>query len=305
MPKRLVILGVLALFILVAVPAWAISNGVPDEGEHPQVGQLFFYVPDAVDPRFDDPGSWFNCSGTLLTSTLVLTAGHCAFGVGADGTSTTTGGGSGNGGNDVWLSFSEVPDYDGVPLSANYDRDENDQRYVDRVAWLTGNADWVQGTAHAHPEYDDNAFFLHDLGIIELSEPVIVSEYGELPALGYLDTLVKSAKSQARFTPVGYGLERLLPIAAEGGDIRMRADAKLNNLVSGGGVYALFSNNNGAVHQGGTCPGDSGGPIFLEGTNEIVAVNSFGIAPTCPSGIDGGYRVDQTDDLDWLATWLS
>jgi hypothetical protein len=132
-----------------------------------------------------------------------------------------------------------------------------------------------------------------------------VSEYGELPALGYLDTLVKSAKSQARFTPVGYGLERLLPIAAEGGDIRMRADAKLNNLVSGGGVYALFSNNNGAVHQGGTCPGDSGGPIFLEGTNEIVAVNSFGIAPTCPSGIDGGYRVDQTDDLDWLATWLS
>src|SRR3990172_4701265 len=158
MTKRLVILGVLSLSILVALPAWAISNGVPDEGEHPQVGQLFFYVPDAVDSRFNDPGSWFNCSGTLLTPTLVLTAGHCAVGVGADGASTTTGGGSGNGGNDVWLSFNEVPDYDGVPLSANYDRDENDQRYLDRVAWLIGNDDWARGTAHHHPEYDDNAF---------------------------------------------------------------------------------------------------------------------------------------------------
>jgi len=44
-----------AALLAPALPANAIVGGAPDAGEHPYVGQLLFYVPDAVDPRFDDP----------------------------------------------------------------------------------------------------------------------------------------------------------------------------------------------------------------------------------------------------------
>ena len=57
--------GVIATLAL-AAPVGAITNGQPDAEEHPYVGQLFFYDADYVDSRFDDPGGWFNCSGTLI-----------------------------------------------------------------------------------------------------------------------------------------------------------------------------------------------------------------------------------------------
>ncbi|MGZ5403416.1 MAG: trypsin-like serine protease, partial [Nocardioides sp.] len=66
-----------AALIAPTVPAQAIVNGSPDAGEHPYVGQLLFYVPNAVDSRFDDPGGWFNCTGTLIDADTVVTAGHC------------------------------------------------------------------------------------------------------------------------------------------------------------------------------------------------------------------------------------
>ena len=61
-----------------AAPVGAITNGAPDNGEHPFVGELLFYVPDAEDSRFDDPGGWFTCPGTLIDDKVVLPAGHCA-----------------------------------------------------------------------------------------------------------------------------------------------------------------------------------------------------------------------------------
>ena len=67
-------------------------------------------------------------------------------------------------------------------------------------------------------------------------------------------------------------------------------------------MAAKFSANLGSNNTGGTCFGDSGGPIFLQGTTTIVAVTSFGISSTC-TGSTGGYRLDQPDDLAWLATF--
>jgi hypothetical protein len=304
MIKRLSALVALVMVAAVAMPAQAITNGVPDDGAHPYVGQLFFYVPDEVDPRFTDPGSYFTCSGTLVSPTIVLTAGHCTYGIGRDGRSTIEANG-GKGGNDVWVSFSEVPDYDGIPLSADYvEADDNQGRYDDRVAWFNSNPDWHRGRAYPHPEYEDALFFLHDLGVVVLDEPVHMAKYGELPELHYLNAFMRMEKSQRRFTPVGYGLEKVLPIGTEGGDTRRRANVKLITLKGQGtapaGTYATFSNNLGTVHQGGTCFGDSGGPIFDSGTRIIVAVNSFGVSPNC-TGFGGGYRVDQPDDLHWLA----
>lgn len=304
---RLFLAGVAAT-AAVAVPIWAITNGQPDAGEHPYVGQLLFYVPDDVDPRFSDPGAWFTCSGTLLTPTVVLTAGHCTDAIGLDGVATS--GSGGDGGNDVWINFSEAPDYGGFPLSAGYIPNNNAQRYADRAAWLNAHPDWVRATAYSHPEFNNGPFFLHDAGVLVLEAPVQAAgskfSFGQLAPLGYLDRFIATPKNTQRFMPVGYGLNKVLPHSAEGGDMREKASSLLLgvNGVFGipEGVSVKFSNNAGKKHSGGTCFGDSGGPVFDGATNVIVAVTSFGISPNC-TGTDGGYRIDQQDDLDFLATF--
>ena len=129
-----------------------------------------------------------------MSPTIVLTAGHCTFGIGRNGTSTieTT---DGVGGNDVWISFSEVPDYVGIPPSTDYIPARNQERYDDRVDWFNANPDWHRGRAYPHPEYEDAAFFLHDLGVVVLDEPVVMDEYGELPDLHYLNRFMRMEKS--------------------------------------------------------------------------------------------------------------
>lgn len=301
-------IGVLvALFatILVAAPALAITNGQPDDGEHPYVGQLFFYDPTYPDPRFDDPGGWFNCSGTLISPTVVLTAGHCTFNIGVDGEPNETPDGSG--GTDVWISFEEVPNYSGI-AAAPFIPDDNAGRYAHYSRTLDRSKTWHSGTAYPHPEYDDDAFYLHDAGVVILDRPVSMPTYGKLPTLGYLDQFIGKQKAQQLFEAVGYGLEESRPTGVEGGDTRMKSQQVI---VNDDGVYGIeddvaivFSNNNGQAHQGGTCSGDSGGPFLVDNTNQIVAVNSFGVPPNC-TGNDGAYRVDQPDDLDWLAEVLA
>ena len=306
MLSRLSIVGVIVTFIAAlgsALPADAITNGVPDNGAHPYVGELLFYVPDEADPAFPDLGSWFTCSGTLMTSTVVLTAGHCTYGVGKGGASTTLPSGTGSGGTDVWVDFAEAPDFSILPPSSSFAT--NAARYRAWSAALNASSQWHRATAHPHPQFDPSAFFTHDAGVLVLDKPVAMPVYGTLPTVGLLNTLIKQKNTQ-HYTPVGYGLEKAGPKIALGGDTRRKADVVLVNLNgvygTGKGTSAKFSNDNGAAHQGGTCFGDSGGPIFEAGSTVVVAVTSFGISPTC-SGSAGAYRMDQQDDLDFLATF--
>lgn len=304
--RLLLLLAALGLTVAVAAPAQAITNGQPDGGEHPMVGELLLYVPDDVDPRFDDPGSWYTCSGTLLDADTVVTAGHCTYGVGLNGQSTTAGGGSGSGGNDVWISFSETPDFSILPPSSSYAPGGNEQRYQDWSTALDASSEWHRATAIPHPQFDPDAFFLHDAGVLQLKDPAPMNSYGQLPELGLLDTLVKD-KSET-FTAVGYGLEESGPHTALGGDRRMKAELMLVNLNgvygAGKGIAAKFSSNQGKPHTGGTCFGDSGGPIFEDDTTVITAVTSFGISETCTDG-GGGYRLDQPDDLAFLSPFVT
>jgi hypothetical protein len=306
MSRTLTLLAGLVAALVIATPAAAITNGQPDAGEHPYVGQLFFHDPTFPDPRFTDPGAWFNCSGTLISPTVVLTAGHCTFGTGLNGTSTVDPGEDGSGGNDVWVSFLATPDYTGI-AAAPFIPDDNAGRYAHYRDTLNANPTWHRGTAYPHPQYDNDAFFLHDAGVVILDEPITMATYGKLPTLRYLDQF-KGKQKQQLFEAVGYGLEFSRPKLQLGGDTRMKSQQKIVNF---NGVYGLgpniaivFSNNNGSKHQGGTCSGDSGGPFLVNNTNQIVAVNSFGVPPNC-TGNDGAYRVDQPDDLNWLAAVLA
>ena len=208
--------------VLVApmAPAQAITSGVPDNNRHPYVGEMLFYDPDDADPRFADPGGWFTCTGTLVDSTHVVTAGHCTHATGLNGHSTTAGGGSGSGGNDVWISFAEVPNFDVLPASSTFT--SNAARYAAWSAALNSSPEWVRATSFPHPEFDPNNFVLHDMGVLTLHEPVTMSTYGALPSQGLIDQLYRADKN-ATYTAVGYGLEESSKTKSIGGDNRRDA----------------------------------------------------------------------------------
>ena len=68
--RCLLALAVLSGALAVASPAGAITFGVPDGGDHPNVGGL------VADEQYPD-GTWIYCSGTLISPTVFLTAAHC------------------------------------------------------------------------------------------------------------------------------------------------------------------------------------------------------------------------------------
>jgi hypothetical protein len=66
----------------------------------------------------------------------------------------------------VWISFSESPDFSILPPSSSYGRDQNAQRYHDWSTALNASSDWHEATAFPHPQFDPDAFFLHDAGVL-------------------------------------------------------------------------------------------------------------------------------------------
>jgi len=84
--------------------------------------------------------------------------------------------------------------------------------------------------------------------------------------------------------------------------VRDAAPGDAGMIVALTGGFNLQTQGNGD-DLGGTCSGDSGGPVFLGGPNSnlIVAVTSFGLNAIC-RGTDFAYRVDRQPVLDWIAS---
>ena len=311
MRRTLSILAAMVAALVIAAPVGAITNGSADGGEHPYVGELLFYVPDAPSSRFTDPGGWFTCSATLLNSatlgrTVIVTAGHCTFGVGLNGVSTTHNGDDtdaahgGVGGNDIWVSFAEHPNFGILRPSTTFTTQA--ARYAAWTTALNGSSEWKRGVARPHPLYDDLAFFVHDAGVVKLpSAPAGVTGNGALAPLNWLERYRSQARNTQRFETVGYGTERIQGKKEFGGDTRMKSNPKLNSLNGGPrDTYIVLSNN---TATGGTCFGDSGGPTFDNtSSNLVVAVTSWGQSPNC-GGKGGAYRLDQPDDQAFLASF--
>lgn len=267
--------GLLAAAALLATAdrASAIRWGEPDGGEHPHVGLMVAYDSN-LEPMW-------RCSGTLISPTVYLTAGHCTFGVAHVA---------------IWFD-EQATGMQGYPDA------------YDQSGAL--NADAI-GTPFTHPEYQDAAFFLHDLGVVVLDDAVNVGELGTLPPVDYLDQFFRSGRGdRQRFEVVGYGLQRSMPSQTgltQAVRDRFKADVRLiNDERAFGGAnpddnpYVVYSSN---ANTGGTCFGDSGGPGFAAtDSNMIVTVTSFGVNSTC-SGTGGGYRIDQADDLAWINSFL-
>jgi hypothetical protein len=259
--KKLLTLLVALMILLIAVsPIAAISDGELDGGGHPYVGLMV--------AQDEDGNPLWRCSGTLLSPTLFLTAGHCTEAPAAH--------------VEIWF---DADVESGIPANG-YPNDGD-----------------VGGTPYTHPQYDPNAFYLYDLGVVVLDEPVVKDAYGALPTLNQLDPLAKQrGKQDVTFTAVGYGLQESFPDAASWKEnnerVRMVARPRLIQINGGlAGDYSLLLSNNHAT--GGTCFGDSGGPNFIGTGNVIGGVTSYGLNGNC-AGTGGVYRVDRADDLDWL-----
>ena len=74
----------------------------------------------------------------------------------------------------------------------------------------------------------------------------------------------------------------------------------MNSTWTGGGTTAKYSNNPGT--GGGTCYGDSGGPIFYGDTNIVVSVVSWGQTPCI--GVDFNFRTDIPTAQDFVKSFF-
>ena len=209
----------------------------------------------------------WRCSGTLLNSRIFLTAGHCTEAPAKH--------------IEIWF---DADVESGIP--GNGYPSEGD----------------VGGTPYTHPQYNPNAFFLFDLGVVVLDRAYKVRKYGALPKQDVLDKMATQRGQQnVTFTAVGYGLQRINPVFVQSARVRMFATPHLIQ-INGGvvGDYSLLLSNNHST--GGTCFGDSGGPNFIGSSNVVGGVTSFAFNGNC-AGTGGVYRVDRADDLNWLATF--
>jgi secreted trypsin-like serine protease len=118
--------------------------------------------------------------------------------------------------------------------------------------------------------------------------------------VGAIDTYLAAAgnKKQARFTVSGYGLSDQDPVPVSFRE-RLQATSYLVNNEAPVTDYNLKTTANASQGKGGTCNGDSGGPVYFYGTNIIAAVTSFGQNPQC-KGLDFSYRLDRAPVLAWI-----
>jgi Trypsin len=217
--------------------ARCVTNSTLDNTLHPNVGTI---VAEYLTPGVKDQA----CSGTLISRTVFLTAGHCIFllqnmfGV-----------------SQVWVTFDPV---------------------------FSPSVTLYPGTMHLNPAFPGTGSSdPEDLGMIVLDSPVVGITPAALPSLGLLDRMfAEGSLSNTQFTIVGYGATDTVfgggpPDARLGRGIRRYATEGFTAL----NPDLLRLNMNAIFGYGGSNTGDSGGPNFLgAGSNEtsIIAAITIG-----------------------------
>jgi secreted trypsin-like serine protease len=263
MRRILLLLATISLSVLLASGvAGAITYGQPDDPvnpEYPYVGAIVVSDDRADGQKF----VW--CSGTLISSTVFLTAAHCLVDHELYGVT-----------------------FEGVTFESTF----ND------------NSTLYSGTLYAHPAFERISNYFHDIGVVVLDSPVEgINEFGELPTLGLLDELYRDGSLRGEeFTSVGYGDQERTHepgsgSPAFGDDERRMISTQLFRTLT---KNHLKLSQNPALGYGGSCWGDSGGPVFLgdASSNNLVALTSTGDAVCTATSVN--YRLDTQEAQDFL-----
>jgi len=284
--RRFLIAAAVVLGLAVASVgiAYAITGGQPDGDGHPYVGLVVFYNADGV--------PIWRCSGTLLSPTVFLTAGHCT-----DGAESAQ----------VWFDEGPIPwgtyptprptpapsctVHTGYPCEGGY-----------------------MGTPETHSDYrwgpTSNP---HDVGVVILDPAVDDITPAILPDEGFLDQLrkdgeLRKGREGAKFTVVGYGVTLHWPPPVYTAELqRQFAESEYLKLLK---AWLLMSQNQAPGRDdGGTCGGDSGGPAFWtdpddpDGEEILVGITSWGDMPCVATGFN--YRVDIPETLDFISGYMT
>jgi secreted trypsin-like serine protease len=298
MRKRLLALAAaLGMAVLTASPAGAVTGNFRNDFAHPFVGLIAFYNSDWVFIH--------RCTAELLSPTVALTAGHCT-----NDPSKPSGAVAAHARvwflQDVGSHFNPATQHD--PVTG----------YPDSCTGTMGNGlgQWcAESSTLFNYGFDNFAGFpnIRDVGIVILDQAIQEPEYASLASAGTVDALATARGTQDTTMRVsGYGLsfsQSTPPKQGNGGGvtrtlslrIRLEADETFINLrttLSGG--FSVETQGNGA-DRGGTCNGDSGGPLFWPASsNQVIAVTSWGHLNAGCRGTGFYYRTDQRAVLEWI-----
>ena len=163
-----------ALVVLMTGSAFAITGNWVTDNEHPFVGLVCIY---------DEDGEFlWRGSGSLISPAVVLTAGHVV--------DTAEGAVSARVyfQQDAGANYDPALGYDPVSGYPLYDSNDGLSRTSDEL-YNYGFANFA-----GFPN-------THDAGLVILDEPITMSEYGQLPKVGVLDSLATARGLKSRRSP--------------------------------------------------------------------------------------------------------
>jgi trypsin len=273
MRKLLTLLAGLASVAALSVsPAGAVTGNFTEDNVHDYVGLIAFY--DA-----DGEFLW-RCTGSLLNPTTVLTAGHCTD-VKAGAVTAI-----------FWASQEGGALYDPVndiedPLTGYPYECLDSPEYPCATASTLLEYGYI-GNVFLH---GDNA----DVGLVILDSPIFLDEYASLAAEGSVDNLPVGTE----VTVTGYGVSGEKPAVISYRERLMATAFIVNTRNTNTAGFNIQLSTNPGKGRGGTCFGDSGGPILYDDTDVVLGVNSFVVNGQC-AGVGFAYRTDQEAVLAWI-----
>lgn len=174
---------------------------------------------------------------------------------------------------------------------------------------VTNAAVMYVGRYTAHPNYNGAQSDPHDIAVIVFDQPIADIVPAKLPSLNLFDTLKSNGLiNGTRYTAVGFGGQER-SFDGKGKPIIAYEDKREWSVSAYGALNQawLRLSQNGAVGNGGTCYGDSGGPNFLgsaDGETTVIAGTTItGDAQCVQSNVI--YRLDTASARAFLKDFVT